>query len=184
VDTDFEQCTALAMQHLADLGHRQVGFVNQAGEDGLESRLGPAARAREGVLRVARAVGLAVDVSSCAPSFEAGRGAFAELVRRSPDVTAAVVVNEQALPGMISAANEQGRRIPDDFSILGIALGPQAAAMTVPPTTTVSASGREMGRRAVEVLVGRLEGSVAPPHHELFPGVLTVRGTTAVARHR
>ena len=183
VDADFDQCTRLAMEHLHGLGHRRVCLVNQA-TGGVESPLGPARRGREGVLRAAGRLGVQVQVAAVEPSYEAGLRAFGELVGREPLTSAVIVMNEQALPGVIGGAAGMGRPVPTGCSVIAIGLAPQGAAMTVPPTSTVSPSGREMGRTAADVLIRRIEGENPPRHHQLFRGVLTERGTTGPAPGR
>jgi DNA-binding LacI/PurR family transcriptional regulator len=93
-------------------------------------------------------------------------------------LTAVIAFNEQAVPGVISAAVDDGRRIPQDFSVLSIDMPWQAAEMTTPPMTTVGPSAAEMGRAAVDILIRRLEGDDSPPSQMLFKGQLQVRGTS------
>jgi DNA-binding LacI/PurR family transcriptional regulator len=93
-----------------------------------------------------------------------------------------LALNEQAAPGVMLGAMARRMRIPEDLSIVGIAMSEQAALMSTPALTTVSADEHEMGRLGVELLIHRLEGETVPPNHKLFEGTLQVRGTSGPAR--
>ena len=180
-DTDFEQCTRTAVEYLAGLGHRRLGFVNQApAMAGAE--VGNAVRTREGAVRAAREAGAELTAVACESSPAAGREAFTEMLRLEPGLTAVIALNEQAVPGIMAAAAEHGWRVPEAFSIVSITMTPQAAEMTTPAMTTVSPPATEMGRAGVDVLIRRLEGAGGPVSQQLFPGALEVRGTSGPPR--
>ena len=176
-DTDFGQCAALAVEHLLELGHRRLGFVN-LGPIALRTGRGNAVRMGEGML-AATADGRAELVRTDAESsVDGGREAFHELLRQDPDLTAVIVFNEQATAGIMASAIGSGRRIPDELSLVSIDMPAHAAQLTVPSLTTVSPSAAAMGRTAVDFLIRRLEGDPAPHGQVLFPGELHLRGST------
>lgn len=181
VDADFDQCAGVAVSYLADLGHRHVAFVNQP-RSLVAAGLGPSIRARDAVLRAARDAGIRLTAHSCASSAEAGRRLFRDLVRRDGDLTAMIALNEQAVPGVMTAAQGHGWRVPQDFSLVSLAMTPQAALMTTPAMTTVSPDANGMGRAAMAALINRLDGGTEPATQTLFPGRLIVRGTSARPR--
>jgi DNA-binding LacI/PurR family transcriptional regulator len=181
IDTDFEQCTRAAVGYLTGLGHHRLGFVNQAPAM-VEAGVGNVVRARDGAVRAAREAGAGLTVVACESSLAAGRQAFAEMLRLEPGLTAVIALNEQAVPGIMAAAAGHGWRVPEDFSVVSIAMTPQAAEMTTPAMTTVSPSATEMGRAGVDVLIRRLEGADGPVSQQLFPGALEVRGTSGPPR--
>ncbi len=178
VDTDFADCARLAVGHLTELGHRHIGFVNLA-TSALESRRGNAIRLAEGLMKAAAEYGADLHMVPSESTFDAGRRALDELLRLDPDLTAVIAFNEQAVSGVMAAAAESGRRIPEDLAVLSIDMPQQLAIMTNPPMTTVGPSAAAMGRAAADMLIRKLEGGPGTPCQELFGGTLHIRGTTA-----
>ncbi|WP_084599405.1 LacI family DNA-binding transcriptional regulator [Actinoplanes subtropicus] len=181
VDTDFDQCVHDALHHLTDLGHRHVALVNQAAPI-LEMGLSGAIRTQRAAQRSAAQLGLDLTAVTCDSTAPAGTALINHLLDRHPQLTAVLALNEQAVPGVMAGALERGLRVPDDLSIVAVAMSEQAALMAVPAITTISADEHEMGRQGVEVLINRLEGQPGPNTQKLFEGTLRVRGTTGPAR--
>ena len=181
-DTNFDQCARVAIGHLAGQGHRHIGFVNLNAATVRAGRSN-AIRLRDGILRAAREAGVRVSAVAAESSPAGGREAFVDLLTQDPETTAAIAFNEQAVPGILSAAVGLGWRIPDDFSILCIDMPAQAALMTTPTMTTVGPSAAGMGQAAAEMLIRRLEGdSHDGPTQVLFDGELEPRGSTGRVR--
>ena len=181
VDADFDQCGRVAVNYLADLGHTQIAFINQS-RSFVAAGVGPSVRARDAVVRAAKDAGIRLTVRNCASSAAAGQRLFRDLVHRDDELTAMIALNEQAVPGVITAARKHGWRMPQDFSLVSLAMTPQAALMTTPATTTVSPDANGMGRAAMAALIHRLDGGVGPAAQSLFPGRLVVRGTSGRPR--
>jgi DNA-binding LacI/PurR family transcriptional regulator len=82
--------------------------------------------------------------------------------------------------GSIRAARRGGRHVPDDVSVIGF---DDSALMscTDPPLTTVRQPIVAMGRAAVDLLVGQIEGTAVPARELLFEPELVVRSSTAAA---
>lgn len=178
VDTDFDQCARLAVDHLAGLGHRNLGFVHQNTAT-IESGRGNAIRLRDCMERAARDASVTLTALTCARSVEGGRQAFAELIAADPRTTAVIAFNEQATPGLMAAAADSGRRIPRDFSVLAVDMPAQAALMATPTVTTVGPGAAAMGKAAVEMLIHRIEGEQPDGATQvLFDGELAVRASS------
>lgn len=177
VDADFDQCGRVAVRYLAELGHTHLAFVNQS-HSFVAAGLGSSVRARDAVVRAADDAGIQLTVRNCASSAAAGQRLFRDLIRDDPALTAMIALNEQAVPGVMGAVRRHGWRVPDDFSIVSVAMTPQAALMTTPATTTVSPDANGMGRAAMAALIHRLGGGTDPAQQTLFPGDLIVRGTS------
>ncbi|MDQ0785692.1 LacI family DNA-binding transcriptional regulator [Streptomyces sp. B3I8] len=181
VDTDFDQCARLAVEHLVGHGHRHLGFVHQDAAT-IASGRGNAIRLRDGMLRAAREAGVALTALTCRSHTAGGRKAFAELLAADPRTTAVIAFNEQATPGLMAAAVAQGRRIPEDFSVVSIDMPAQAAQMTTPTMTTVGPVAADMGKAAAEMLIRRIEGQrLGAPSQLLFDGQLVVRASSGPA---
>ncbi|MFI6077807.1 LacI family DNA-binding transcriptional regulator [Actinoplanes sp. NPDC051343] len=179
-DTDFDQCARLAVDHLAGLGHRRLGFVN-LDASAIAAGRGNAIRLRDGVLRAAAASQVQITTLTCESSIGGGRGALAELLARDAAATAVIAFNEQAVPGIMSAATDRGLRIPADFSVLSIDMPAQAALMTTPTMTTVGPTAAVMGRAATAMLIERVEGGTSGATQMLFDGELVLRESTGPA---
>jgi DNA-binding LacI/PurR family transcriptional regulator len=180
VDTDFHQCVHDALHHLAALGHRHVVLANQAAPI-VEAGLGGPVRTQEAAQRTAAELGLELMTVACESTAAAGTALINGLLDDNPDLSGVLALNEQAAPGVMAGALARGLRIPDDLSVVAVAMSEQAALMSVPAMTTVSADEHEMGRRGVELLISRLEGDPGPWTQKLFEGTLRVRGTSGPA---
>ncbi len=119
---------------------------------------------------------------ACESSIAGGRAAFAELVASEPDLSAVIAFNEQATPGLISAATAHGWRVPEEFSVLSVDMPNQAALMTTPAMSTVGPSAAGMGRAVADMLIRRLEGEPPAVTQILFDGQLRLRESSGPAR--
>jgi DNA-binding LacI/PurR family transcriptional regulator len=186
-DTNFDQCARLAVDHLVGQGHRHLGFVNLNAST-IRAGRSNAIRLRDGILRAAYETRVQITALTCESSIGGGREAFFELQAQDPEVTAVIAFNEQATPGIMGAATAVGRRIPEDFSILSIDMPAQAALMTTPTMTTVGPIAAAMGRAAADMLIRRLEhtlaGDLSAVTQVLFDGELVLRESTGPAPRR
>lgn len=66
------------------------------------------------------------------------------------DVTAIVAANDELAAGILAAAREMGRRVPDDLSVVGFDDVPMARDLW-PPLTTLHVPRLEMGRTAARM---------------------------------
>jgi DNA-binding LacI/PurR family transcriptional regulator len=180
-DIDFDQTTREAVLHLAGLGHSEVAFLNQSREV-FDSGYGPAVRAHRGFLAAAESAGIKGMTLFCHAAPTHGYETCAELLRRQPDLTALVAMNDRAIPGVMQAVADRGWRIPEDFSLLSIVSSARAAELSMPPLTTMDAPSRELGRLGVEHLIGQLEDGKLPKPQVLVPTRLVERGSTGPRR--
>lgn len=104
----------------------------------------------------------------------------AQQLLKTPHLTALFVANDQMALGVLRRFHEAGREVPREVSIVGFDDIPEAAYFT-PPLTTVRQDFSELGRRCLELLLARIDGSdhtmrlVVPPE-------LVVRESTAAVR--
>jgi DNA-binding LacI/PurR family transcriptional regulator len=99
-------------------------------------------------------------------------------VLRDPTVTAVFAGNDQMALGLVHAAQQAGRRVPHDLSVVGFDDIPEAAHF-LPPLTTVRQDFAELGRRSIEVLVQRLRGD-ATAAQPIAPELVLRASTAAV----
>lgn len=178
VDISFGQTMNIVLEHLSDLGHTHIGFLNQSREE-YEAGYGPAVRSQRWFLNEIEARGLKGTTIFCEPSSEAGYTAVSTLLAQDPDLTAIVMMNDWALPGILRAVADRGWRIPEDFSIVSIVTAAPLAEMTSPTITTAEAPAYELGRLGTDMLIQQLEGTNKEFSEVLIPCKLTIRESTA-----
>src|SRR5579871_6514784 len=146
---------ALAVAHLAALGHRRIAHIaGPADVDTARRRLaGFRAGMRDAGLRVRRD-----HVVEAPYEEEGGKLALLRLLELSPRPTAIVIWSLAAAVGALSGASERGVAIPDELSVVGFHDAPIAAYLQ-PPLTTVRLPLGEMAEESVRVLLGLIQGS-------------------------
>lgn len=86
-------------------------------------------------------------------------------------------VNDHCASGVLYAAQILGLRIPEDLSICGFS-NAALCRTTSPMLTTVEQHGVEIGKRAMQRLLRRLEGDERIAQTEMIPTDLIARETT------
>jgi LacI family transcriptional regulator len=177
VGVDNVDLVRQAVDHLASLGHSRIGFVSGP-------RRSWSGRERlRGMRSAAADHGITLEeLGHFAPTFEGGMAA-AEGVLLS-GVTAVVSYNDLVGLGLLSALRDRGVAVPSELSIVGVDDIPMSA-MVQPALTTLYVPKEESGRRAVDLLLKRLDHPAgrAPSAHAL-PGHLVIRQTTAPPHYR
>jgi LacI family transcriptional regulator len=97
-----------------------------------------------------------------------------DLLALDPRPTAVFAANDLMAMGALLACREAGLAVPEAIALAGFDNIP-AARLVHPALTTLDQQAHQSGRRAAELLLGRLEGHYAgPPRaehlaHELIP---------------
>lgn len=97
------------------------------------------------------------------------------LTDERPD--AIFAINDHVALLALRAAQGLGLRVPGDLSVIGFDNVDYGSAFT-PPLTTMTQDYWMMGRRAMEMLLERIDGLDSPPRKLRIPVTLFVRGTT------
>lgn len=181
VDIDFDATVEVAIDHLADLGHRTVGFLNHS-ERSLREGYAPTHRALAAFERLTAARGLRGIPLLCDDNPVAGRAAASDLLRREPAVTGLITMNEMATLGVLAEAHHRGLTVPEDLSVLGIVTSPGVASMSDPVLTTMHAPGAQLGSLAVDRLLGQLDTSRTAIPNLLIPCTFIPGESTGPAR--
>jgi DNA-binding LacI/PurR family transcriptional regulator len=159
VDIDFENTVAAAVDHLVELGHTAIGLLDGGvGRDALRG-YGPVVRVRAAFEKEMTDRGLKLFLTTCDESPAAGRAAAPDLIAQAPHLTALLLMNEHAGPGLVTGLHRLGVSVPGDLSILSMASSREMASMSDPELTVLSAPSVELGRRGVELLIDQLEGT-------------------------
>ena len=152
--THDREAAAEAGEHLAKLGHKEIGFISGP------SHYRSAHERREGFTDALAAHGVRLSpkmIVEGAYTFESGVTCAETLLARKPRPTAIFASNDEMAAGVYKAAYAQGLRIPDDLSVVGYDDSPLATRVW-PALTTVRLPIRDMGRKAAEKLIGKEPG--------------------------
>jgi DNA-binding LacI/PurR family transcriptional regulator len=170
---------AKAMEHLAKLGHRRIGFIRGHPMSGAADERFASyeeSLARLGLVRHASlVVGGRYDYVS-------GQVAGGQLMALKTPPTAIVAASDMMALGAIDAVRQHGRRVPEDVSVVGF---DDIFYSSLPGVqlTTVRVPKRELGVAATRLLLERIgTHAVDQPHEFSFPAELIDRATTAPAR--
>jgi DNA-binding LacI/PurR family transcriptional regulator len=186
VTDDGRTGSALAVEHLAGLGHQAI--VHLDGGTGSQSDV-----RRRGFLEAVRRRGLTGHVEPSEYTEEAGAASVGRLLASGHRFTAVVAANDLNAVGAMAALEDAGLRVPGDVSIVGYD-NTSLAALRHVGLTTVDQPRAEMGRRALRTLLTRLaeqagrdddrpagrdDDSRAAPVREMLRPTLVVRRSTA-----
>lgn len=176
---DNEAAGYLVAEHLLRLGHRSFGLISG------HLRNNDRARARlQGVRKAIGAAGLSLPAASVTEhqfGYSGGRAGLAALLALAEPPTAIIGGNDLMAIGAIIEAQSRGLSIPNDLSIAGID-DLDLAAHISPGLTTVHLPTKELGRRAADHVLKRLEGGEADRMTEMSIE-LVVRGSTGPFQH-
>lgn len=181
VDIDFDATMRMAMDHLAELGHRRIVLINGSEDQHSFARYGPYVRSERAYHDQAAERGMQPTVLHCHQTVRSGREAAVELVATVPDATAVLIADEAAAAGLVAELDRLGRPVPADISVLSVLSSIDMAALGNPQLTTVTAPGIELGRLGVESLLRQLDGG-APQAPVLRTGVLALGESTGPVR--
>lgn len=160
----------LAVEHLLELGHRDIVFLANPPSDGYLDR----GRGYERTMRRASLDSRSVQVTYAR---EDSAAAAADLLDTSVPPTAFFAHNDQAALGVLDTLYARGLRPGQDVSVVGY---DNTSVSRVPGTslTTVDLHGEDLGRAAASAALARLREPQREPAHEIWTPNLMVRATT------
>jgi LacI family transcriptional regulator len=172
---DDRKGSALAVDHLVELGHRRIAHV--AGPRGLST-----GHLRwRGFVEAMEDHGLEVDpkLVAVADGYTEAAGARAarDLLHAARRPTAVVAANDLLALGVYAALADAGLRCPRDVSVIGFNDMPFTDRFS-PPLSTIHIPQARIGSRAAELLLERIADPAAPPQTLLFEPTLLVRAST------
>ncbi len=171
----------LAVQHVADLGHRRIGHI--AGPLNLSTGMSR----YQAFLTWTKSVGIEVDPTAVEEAswyqIEPGAESATALLERRPDLTAIVCANDLLALGAYRAIRQRGLEVAVDISVTGyndIAL----LDLMQPPLTSVRVPYREMGEESATMLLSMLHNnsdSAKPVSIRLVPTLVVRESTQALS---
>jgi LacI family transcriptional regulator len=164
-------------EHLAELGHKRIGFIVG------EPRYGASQARRQGYLEAMKARGLSVVgdwVRQGDFTFQSGLEQAKALLALPDRPTAIFASNDDMALGCIAAIAEAGLMTPGDVSVAGFDDSP-SSRFSRPQLTTVRQPVAEMSSVAAKLLIAQAKSNDPPerPVDELLPFDLIHRASTA-----
>ena len=179
VTADDPTGVALAVQHLADLGHRRIAHL--AGPESTSTGLVRSRAFRHAVRDHGLDHDPALVVGCDYWTEEEGARALRTLLDRGTDFTAVVAGNDLIALGCYDVFAERDISCPDDMSVVGFNDMPFLDKLR-PPLTTVRVPHYDIGVEAARMLLETIEEPDRHPRSVLLPLSLVVRQSTAPPR--
>jgi LacI family transcriptional regulator len=170
VACDNHQGIELALDHLAELGHRHILFLNEKEEDDAPDRIERREAFCEGMARR----GLKGEAVSWGWNLDE----FAAYRRTGGDHTAIIAWSERCAGQLLVRATGIGLSVPGDISVVGFD-STAYCETTRPRLTAVRQPIQDMAACAATTLIDLIEGNVPLPSSTLFPCTLDLRDSTA-----
>lgn len=166
------------VKHLASLGHKDIAYLSFYHSQGMAVKrwLG----FQEGLLNA----GLDLKpeyVIEGEISLEAGVRGLEQLLSLPKPPTAIMTASDMIASGVVNAAYRLGIKIPDDLSVTGFDAMP-ISEFTTPSITTISIPTYELGSKAAEILLSRLQEPELPKEKVYLPFELVIRESTALPK--
>jgi DNA-binding LacI/PurR family transcriptional regulator len=172
VSVDFYRAGQLAAEHLLSLGHRHIAVIYDEPQQRL--RL-------EGFHSVLQAAGIALPaalISRGDSTLESGYSATKKLLACPERPTAIFATNDWMALGAMEAAADEGLRIPQDISIIGLD-DITVSAHLRPPLTTIAVPKSQLAKEATELLFAQIKGESDTAVSRLVAPYLVLRRSTA-----
>lgn len=165
-----------AVEHLMQLGHRQIGLLGgePEGYPSLRDR-------RNGYLRAMKENALPIYMANFNISKSQGEEETMQLWRENPQITAFFAVNDNIALGAARAVQRLGLSVPEDISIIGYDDTYLATSIS-PALTTMHVDTVAMGQGAVHLVLLRQQQPEAARMTLTIHPTLVQRASVAVPR--
>jgi LacI family transcriptional regulator len=149
---DYEKGITQALEYLAAMGHKRIGYV------GGPQRLPSARRRKKAFVDVAARLGMDAD-RTIDSDFTVKGGYFAcSKLLHCSHLTAIVAGNDLTAIGILHRAYDSGKRVPDELSVIGFD-DILFAEYTQPALTTIAVPRPEIGKVAFDALWAMISDS-------------------------
>ena len=174
VALDNRKAGEMAANDLVELGHRKVAQIR--GPEHLQL-----ARERENGFRSVlenSGIEMVCPGSEASGWFcEAGYLKMLDVLRCAPDLTALFAASDRLAIGAMRAITEQGKKVPEDISVIGVD-DIEVSAYQNPPLTTIRQSFADLGLKAVSILFEIISGAKDKDRQVMIVPKLVVREST------
>jgi len=175
LSVDYRAAARIAAEHLLELGHRRIGLIIGTNTfTGLDFR--------DSFFEICAASGVAKAQLpwTGAKDWDEQEGYVAakKLISRHPDLTAIMAGNDRMAIGAMRWLIQEGIRVPEDVSVMGMDNIP-SAKYTVPGLTTLRMDLFKVGQLSCRRLLGLLQGNIAECKELLEPHLVLRESTTS-----
>lgn len=165
VTIDDEKEAHRAIAYLIGRGHRRIALIAGHEADTTVARL-----RRMGYCRALEEAGIAYDpdlIGYADPEEEGyteacGYETAKRLIESEADFTAIFAISDRLALGVYKAIYDAGKRIPEDYSVMGFD-GIESVRYLIPPLTSIKQPTEQMAETAVDLLFRQIRGE---PVHE------------------
>lgn len=164
----------LATRYMLDCGHKDIAFfAGQLKENGVMKKrlLGYQQALREYGILYRKEYVFEGQID-----YESGIALSGKLLGSGLPTTGIVAAADILAIGIVKGLYEAGKRVPEDFSVIGFDDAEVSRYMT-PGLTTVRQQISLKGQKAVELLLKHIEDPSLPKQEEILPLQLVVRGS-------
>ncbi|MDO5337408.1 MAG: LacI family DNA-binding transcriptional regulator [Eubacteriales bacterium] len=164
------------VDYLCKSGHKRIAtFVATRGDKSIS------AQRLEGYRKALSDNGLPVcdelirytETGENAYTMERGYQDMKELLKENIDFTAIYAISDAIAIGICRALKEEGKKVPEDYSVVGFD-GLEMASYYIPTITTVKQPVQEMAKAAAEILFDEIENNCGV-QHRIFEGEILIR---------
>jgi len=175
IDIDNRSAASVAVSHLIDLGHRDIGMIIHAPISYYAAR-----HRYDGYRAVMESAGCTVRkqwVREANLNEESGYDAMVKILDQKRRPTAIFAGNDVVAYGAIQAIKDRGLQIPEELSIVGFDDDSLSRYLN-PPLTTMRNPAASLGAQAASLIIQLLAGGGGPALSRLVPTSLAVREST------
>lgn len=176
------QGAALAVRHVLDMGHREIGFLwNATGIRNFQERHMGAIQALELFNQHRRPTEVPASWASLPVNFMGGADVYpimSDYLKTHPKLPSALIADNDtiAIP-CIQALQDFGYRVPDDISIIGFDNATMSYLINL-QLTTIDVPKQFMGQKAVRLLVSAIQGTLDTTPIRICANTSLIRGST------
>ncbi len=176
VGYDHYNVAAMAVQHLIDKGHKNIGFI---GGSGPMKNIKESQRYK-GYYSTIHSAGLTVNpewVIDCSWDEDICIEKVNHLIKSNNYPTAFFAASDLMAMAALSSLYDNGISVPEEVAVMGLS-NIEVSKYSNPPLTTIEVPTKEIGMVAVDLLLARMNGDKLLPKKVILPTCLVKRNST------
>ena len=177
---DDERSSWMATRYVLEAGHRKIALVS-----GLLHDSGVMQKRFKGYREALEEFGVPYREEYLfeeTVDYDSGVAIAQRIAREKTDVTAVVATADIFAIGLMKGFYEAGVRVPEDISVMGFDDN-QIAEYYLPPLTTISQPQFDIGHKAFELLLDKINDQSSAERHILLPHKLVERSSVKDQRN-
>lgn len=183
IDCDYVVCddvggASMLTQYFIQQGHRKIMYLYdrtlEESSEVVNRKKGYRKALEEAGIPYAENLVQPYDYSMEWSYSEGSNKQLLDILKSDERPSAIFVCNDVVASSVLATLKSWGYKIPGDISVAGYE-GIYLGTVLDPPLTTVSTPVREMGRKACQLLIEKIEGKVSETTHISMPPKLTIR---------